>query len=443
MRFQLGNHLGSAALELDNQAQVISYEEYHPYGSTAYHAARSKIETPKRYRYTGKERDEETGFSYHGARYYAGWLGRWVSCDPIGLRGGINVFRYVADRPVGLTDPNGTQECTSMLCDPKQKTESSANQSSPTAIVDSKVQLVHQIENFGGPTLDVTKFSEPELYRQFQVWQSKRFNTPTENKPDAYTSGIKGTSVARQERDFQLRMVNIYRFRTEPGAWMATGPMVNNENPEDVSSYLDLAQRVNTVTTMAAPLTLKSPVPQIVVTKPGGIVGTRGRDPMPPAAAAAGLLPRSIQLGIQAQYNPDNVLRTLRSQGTDEARATAKLISRGEVQLDLLPTAPANAHKEARGGNPLGTNKAQVYVDRLKLRNTTNEELARLVGHEAFHAGVQSLSPSNYTLTHELEAYTWQARLTGEVNTANELPWMEQKYGELLQNPVYKNTPRF
>ncbi len=35
----------------------------------------------KRYRYTGKERDEENGFTYHGARYYAPWLGRWISFD--------------------------------------------------------------------------------------------------------------------------------------------------------------------------------------------------------------------------------------------------------------------------------------------------------------------------------------------------------------------------
>jgi YD repeat-containing protein len=41
VRYQLGNHLGSAALELDDRAQVISYEEYHPYGTTAYQAARS------------------------------------------------------------------------------------------------------------------------------------------------------------------------------------------------------------------------------------------------------------------------------------------------------------------------------------------------------------------------------------------------------------------
>jgi len=107
IRFQLGNHLGSAALELDDQAQVISYEEYHPYGSTAYHAARSQTETPKRYRYTGKERDEETGFSYHGARYYAAWLGRWVSCDPTGVSDGVNIYAYVSNNPICNLDNNG------------------------------------------------------------------------------------------------------------------------------------------------------------------------------------------------------------------------------------------------------------------------------------------------------------------------------------------------
>jgi uncharacterized protein RhaS with RHS repeats len=76
IRYQFGNHLGSASLELDDQAQIISYEEYTPYGSTSYQAVRSQTETPKRYRYTGKERDEESGLYYHGARYYAPWLGR-------------------------------------------------------------------------------------------------------------------------------------------------------------------------------------------------------------------------------------------------------------------------------------------------------------------------------------------------------------------------------
>ena len=99
IRYQFGNHLGSASLELDDAGQIISYEEYYPYGSTSYQAGRSAAEVSlKRYRYTGKERDEETGFSYHGARYYAPWLGRWVSCDPVGLKGGIVLYRFASSK---------------------------------------------------------------------------------------------------------------------------------------------------------------------------------------------------------------------------------------------------------------------------------------------------------------------------------------------------------
>ncbi len=64
-RYIYSNHLQSASLELDETADIISYEEYHPYGTTAYQAYSSTIKaTAKRYRYTGKERDEESGLYY-------------------------------------------------------------------------------------------------------------------------------------------------------------------------------------------------------------------------------------------------------------------------------------------------------------------------------------------------------------------------------------------
>jgi len=109
IRFQMSNHLGSATLELDEQANIISYEEYTPYGSTAYQAANGQTELPKRYRYTGKERDEESGFYYHGARYYASWLGRWSSSDPIGIRDSNNLYQYVFGNPIRIYDPTGME----------------------------------------------------------------------------------------------------------------------------------------------------------------------------------------------------------------------------------------------------------------------------------------------------------------------------------------------
>jgi RHS repeat-associated protein len=107
-RYQLGNHLGSASLELDETGRIISYEEYYPYGSASYQAVGASIKAAaKRYQYTGKERDEETGLNYHVARYYACWLGRWISCDPAGLIDGLNIYSIVMDNPSSKIDSNG------------------------------------------------------------------------------------------------------------------------------------------------------------------------------------------------------------------------------------------------------------------------------------------------------------------------------------------------
>jgi RHS repeat-associated protein len=107
IRYQFGNHLGSASLEADEQQQIISYEEYAPYGSSTYQAARSQTEMAKRYRYTGMERDEESGLNYHGARYYAALLGGWTACDPRGLAAGTNGYAYADGNPLQLVDTNG------------------------------------------------------------------------------------------------------------------------------------------------------------------------------------------------------------------------------------------------------------------------------------------------------------------------------------------------
>jgi RHS repeat-associated protein len=109
IRYQYDNHLGSACLELDKNAAIISYEEYHPFGTTSYRSGRTETEVSlKRYKYVGKERDEETGLYFYGARYYAGWLGRFVSVDPkAGERQWLNPYNYVQNNPINKIDPDG------------------------------------------------------------------------------------------------------------------------------------------------------------------------------------------------------------------------------------------------------------------------------------------------------------------------------------------------
>ena len=116
--YQLGNHLGTVSLELNGRAQTISYEEYSPYGSTVYQAVNKSIKSvAKRYRYTGKERDKESGLHYYGARYYATWLGRWIATDPAGFIDGVDMYYSMKSNPLRNRDNEGMASVDAQLDD--------------------------------------------------------------------------------------------------------------------------------------------------------------------------------------------------------------------------------------------------------------------------------------------------------------------------------------
>jgi RHS repeat-associated protein len=106
VKYDLGDHLGSSNVitggKLSTDSNVINREEYFAYGETSF-----GICARKRYRFTGKERDEESGLYYHGVRYYAPWLRRWVSCDPLGAADQLNLYSYVHANPLRFFDTDG------------------------------------------------------------------------------------------------------------------------------------------------------------------------------------------------------------------------------------------------------------------------------------------------------------------------------------------------
>ena len=108
-RYQLSNNIESATLELDENASIISYEEYYPYGDTSYQAGRSFAEvSQKRYRYSGKEKDEESGLYYFHARYYSSIIGTFISVDPLFEKyPGISPYVYCLNNPMIYVDPTG------------------------------------------------------------------------------------------------------------------------------------------------------------------------------------------------------------------------------------------------------------------------------------------------------------------------------------------------
>jgi len=154
VRYQHSNHLGSAMLELDDGSNIISYEEYFPFGGTSYQAVRNQTDTPKRYRYTDKERDDENDLYYHGARYYAPWLGRWTACDPAGLTDGPNLYSYVRNNPLKFSDPAGTQSANENANPPPPDL--------PRRSVEDTVKDAKPKSHWGGKLHDAAPGEEPE-----------------------------------------------------------------------------------------------------------------------------------------------------------------------------------------------------------------------------------------------------------------------------------------
>lgn len=146
VRYSYDNLTGSSQLELDGDGNVISMEEYYPYGGTAILTARSQTEVKyKTVRYSGKERDA-TGLYYYGYRYYQPWAGRWLSSDPAGTVDGLNLFRMVLNNPVIFVDPDGlrpylrTQLPGSNLYEPKLRTGEDRNRRGASPLTLSSVE---------------------------------------------------------------------------------------------------------------------------------------------------------------------------------------------------------------------------------------------------------------------------------------------------------------
>jgi RHS repeat-associated protein len=93
--------LGSTLALTDSSGTIQTQYIYEPFGNTS---AMGSSANP--YQYTGRENDG-TGLYFYRARYYHPIFQRFVSEDPIGFRGGINLYSYVGNNPLAFRDPFG------------------------------------------------------------------------------------------------------------------------------------------------------------------------------------------------------------------------------------------------------------------------------------------------------------------------------------------------
>ncbi|WMJ75333.1 RHS repeat-associated core domain-containing protein [Cytophagaceae bacterium ABcell3] len=105
IKYNLEDHLGSSCIQVDSNGTLVSREEYTPFGETSFGSYGKK-----RYRFCGKEKDEESGLYYYGMRYYNAWTCRFVSVDPLAPKyAHLSPFAYADNKPINHTDIDGAE----------------------------------------------------------------------------------------------------------------------------------------------------------------------------------------------------------------------------------------------------------------------------------------------------------------------------------------------
>jgi len=97
------DRLGTPQLATDSSQAIAWQTTYQPFGTTG----RVSGLITQNLRLPGQQFDAETGFNHNGFREYMPNLGRYLESDPIGIRGGLNVYAYALDRPTNYVDPSG------------------------------------------------------------------------------------------------------------------------------------------------------------------------------------------------------------------------------------------------------------------------------------------------------------------------------------------------
>ncbi len=96
-----------------SQTMVASYR-YDPFGNTI--SSSGGLSAANVYRFSSKEIHVSSGMYYYLYRFYDPSLQRWINRDPLGEKGGINLFGFTANAPVAFFDPEGLQDWVPIPC---------------------------------------------------------------------------------------------------------------------------------------------------------------------------------------------------------------------------------------------------------------------------------------------------------------------------------------
>jgi len=233
--------LGSPRIVTGSSQEVKTRHDYLPYGEeiSAGYGGRTTMQGyvpgSLQQKFTGKERDQETGLDYFGARYYSSTIGRFSSVDPVTIKKTrlldpqrINLYAYVRGNPLKFLDPTG-EDITIVV------TNIVTGTSTVNCQRNGQGNRVPETAN----TYRMTVTNESGTTREFNVTRDTNFNGPV-----AQTRGNYGTNSEAPPGNYRGHI------RNEPGhrlGWRVEiyDPNVPQVRNNDTINAPDGTQRTN------------------------------------------------------------------------------------------------------------------------------------------------------------------------------------------------------
>jgi len=105
VNYILTDHLGTPLMMTSANGTKVWEIAARPFGDSANITGTANLN----FRFPGQYFDAETGLHYNYYRDYEPKTGRYISADPIGFKGGINLYSYVGNNAINRVDPSGLQ----------------------------------------------------------------------------------------------------------------------------------------------------------------------------------------------------------------------------------------------------------------------------------------------------------------------------------------------
>ncbi len=179
------NAIGSTAGLTGTAGAYVNKYSYLPFGETL-----SSTETvANSFEYVGQwgVTDEGNGLDFMRARFYSAGEGRFVQTDPIGINGGINLYEYVSNSPVNLTDQSGLT-FGDFLDGIKKRNDALADMADPDKIdlaYDQYTKASQQIgDSAPGAAMELWNdfgFKKPGAGTLFKLWKYFKYQQNIEN----------------------------------------------------------------------------------------------------------------------------------------------------------------------------------------------------------------------------------------------------------------------